>query len=180
MGILIKASSQLWPQLKARLGRRPQPSPLQEGQHSSLGRMREDEMCQLFEAKQEPSFVSNTFFKQVRGVGTQLKGMSLSRSLSRKPNPEDFYLYPCKTSSPHCLEMFALAKGRQKTWQSPGAWGSGTAPAACRHPAYTVTPEPRGRCPQWRVAHPWLYTGSWVLTGSHQPPLAIIHVLRVG
>lgn len=50
----------------------------------------EDEMCQLVEVKQEPLFVSNTFFKQVRGswVVTQLKGISLS--LSRKPNPEDF------------------------------------------------------------------------------------------
>ena len=82
MGILIKASSELWPQLKAQLGRRPQPSSLQEGQHGSLGRMREDEICQLFEAKQEPSFVSNILFKRVRGswVGTQLKGISLKEA----------------------------------------------------------------------------------------------------
>lgn len=111
-------------------------------------------MCQLAEAKQEPSFVSNTFFKQVRGswVGTQLEGISLSLSLSLswKPNPEDIYLCLGKTSSPRYLEMFALAKGRQKPWQSPGAWGSGPAPAACWHPACTATPQPRGRRPQCR------------------------------
>lgn len=73
MGILRKASSELWPQPKVQLGKRPQPSTVQEGQQGSLGRRREDGICQTVEAKQEPSFVSNTFSKQVRAswAGTQ-------------------------------------------------------------------------------------------------------------
>lgn len=160
MGILTKASSKLWPQLKAWLGRRPQPSSLQEGQLSSLGRKREEEMCQLLEAKQEPSFVSDTFFKKVRGswVGTQLKGISL---FLKKARSWDFYPYLGKTSSPCHLERFALAKSRQKICRS---LGTGSAPAVCWHPE--PTPEPRGKCPQQRVAHPWLYTGRWGLTAT--------------
>lgn len=142
MRLLIKASSELWPQLKAQLGKRPQPSLLQKGQFPG-----EDEMCQLVEAKQEPSFVSNTFFKQVKGswVETVLKGISLSLKEAKSQGLLHLSTQSCVPMLP---QRFALAKGRQRPWQSPGAWGSGPTPTACLHAAYIVTAEPHGRCPQ--------------------------------
>lgn len=85
---------------------------------------REDGMCQTVEAKQEPSFASNAFSKQVRGswAGTQLKGISLSLS----SDPKGFYLSLPK----HHLASSVSAKGRQKLCQSPGPWHSGPIPAA--------------------------------------------------
>lgn len=75
-------------------------------------------MCQTLETKQEPSFVSNTFSKQVRGswAGTQLKGISLFS------NPKDFYLY-----LPKChLESFVSATSQMSTAECgpslPGSW----------------------------------------------------------
>lgn len=106
----------------------------QEGQQGCLRRRREDGMCQTAEAKQEPSFVSNTFSKQVRGwwAGTQLKGISLCIS----SNPKDFHLY-----LPKChLESSVSAKaGRSRV----RVLGSGTL-APLQHPA--ETPQTPGRC----------------------------------
>lgn len=75
------------------------------GQHASLGRMREDEMCQLAEVKQEPSLVSNTFFKQARGscIGTPLKALSLPQG-SQIPKTLHSCLQPGKASSHISLE----------------------------------------------------------------------------
>lgn len=124
MGILRKASRELWPQSKVQLGRRTQPSRMQESQQGSLGTRREDGTCQTVEAKQEPSFASNAFSKQVRGswAGTQLKGISLSLS----SDPKGFYLSLPK----HHLASSVSAKGRQKLCQSPGPCHSGPIPAA--------------------------------------------------
>lgn len=111
--------------------------------------------------------------KTILGRNTIKRNFSLSLKKAKS-----WWLSPLYSSQ--CfLERFVSAKGRQKTWHSTGSWGSGPAPAACRHPACTVTPKTQGRCLQQGVAYPWLYTGSWVFTGSHKPPLAIIHVLRI-
>lgn len=93
-------------------------------------------MCQTLETKQEPSFVSNTFSKQVRGswAGTQLKGISLSLSFQ-------------------ILRTFT---------------------SICPNVTWKVLSQPQVRCPQQSVAHPCLDPGSC------QPPLELIHMLKVG
>lgn len=87
-----------------------------EGQHPSLGRRREDDTCQLAEVKQEPVFVSNTFFKQSRRscVGTP----------SRKPNPEDFALYLHLGKAAPCLSLWGFPQQRAGR-SHRGALGTG-------------------------------------------------------